>query len=117
MGIFDKIDEGILGKLSKDDADAKEAPPSFSDTTSSSSTVRGDSPKADFSDVTAGESSTAPSAGGRTYVVKSGDSLSRIAKSIYGDGNAWHRIYDANRDTIKDPDLIHPGQELTIPDA
>ena len=35
----------------------------------------------------------------------------------YGDGNKWHAIYDANRDKIKNPDLIHPGQILTIPPA
>lgn len=73
---------------------------------------------ADFSDVTAGESSSAPAAGDtQTYTVKSGDSLSKIAKHFYGDGGKWHRIYEANRDKIKNPDLIHPGEELTIPAA
>ena len=81
--------------------------------------------KADFSDVQSGSSSTAPaptqtsSAGastGRTYTVVSGDSLSKIAKHQYGDANKWHAIYEANRDKIKNPDLIHPGQVLTIPD-
>ncbi len=81
--------------------------------------------KADFSDVQSGSSSTAPapaqtsSAGastGRTYTVVSGDSLSKIAKHQYGDANKWHAIYEANRDKIKNPDLIHPGQVLSIPD-
>jgi nucleoid-associated protein YgaU len=81
--------------------------------------------KADFSDVQSGSSSTAPapvqtsSAGastGRTYTVVSGDSLSKIAKHQYGDAAKWHAIYEANRDKIKNPDLIHPGQVLTIPD-
>ncbi len=73
---------------------------------------------ADFSDVTAGGSSSAPAAGDtQTYTVKSGDSLSKIAKHFYGDGSKWHQIYEANRDKIKNPDLIHPGQELTIPAA
>ena len=81
--------------------------------------------KADFSDVQSGSSSTAPapvqtsSAGataGRTYTVVSGDSLSKIAKHHYGDANKWHAIYEANRDKIKNPDLIHPGQVLTMPD-
>ena len=49
--------------------------------------------------------------------MKSGDSLSKIAKHVYGDANKWHQIYEANRDKIKNPDLIHPGQEFTIPDA
>jgi len=54
---------------------------------------------------------------GRTYVVVSGDSLSKIAKSQYGDAQKWPRIYEANRNIIKDPDLIFPGQELRIPEA
>jgi len=79
-----------------------------------------DKAKADFSDVTSGASTSSPSpavpeASGQTYTVKSGDSLSKIAKHFYGDANAWHRIYEANRDKIKNPDLIHPGQEFTIP--
>jgi nucleoid-associated protein YgaU len=51
----------------------------------------------------------------RTYEVKSGDSLSKIAQKHYGNGNLWRKIYEANRDQIKDPDLIHPGQKLIIP--
>ena len=70
----------------------------------------------DFSDVKSGASSTAPGAEVfQTYEVKSGDSLSKIAKQFYGDASKWHRIYEANRDKIKNPDLIHPGQELAIP--
>lgn len=49
------------------------------------------------------------------YTVKSGDSLSRIAKQVYGDANAWHKIHHANTDQIKDPNLIHPGLRLIIP--
>ncbi|HSF14928.1 MAG TPA: LysM peptidoglycan-binding domain-containing protein [Vicinamibacteria bacterium] len=52
---------------------------------------------------------------GRTYVVVSGDSLSKIAKREYGDAQKWTKIYEANRNLIKDPDLIYPGQELQIP--
>lgn len=76
-------------------------------------------PKADFSNVQSGSSSTAPSpaaaAAASTYVVQKGDSLSRIAKERYGNANEWRKIYDANRDQIKDPDLIYPGQTLKIP--
>ncbi|MBA2565697.1 MAG: LysM peptidoglycan-binding domain-containing protein [Gemmatimonadetes bacterium] len=57
----------------------------------------------------------AQAASPRTYEVKSGDSLSKIAKQVYGNGNDWPRIFEANRDQIKDPDLIHPGQKLVIP--
>jgi nucleoid-associated protein YgaU len=49
------------------------------------------------------------------YVVKSGDTLSKIAKEFYGDGNRWREIFDANRDQIENPDLIRPGWELLIP--
>ena len=79
-----------------------------------------DKKKADFSDVRSGSSSTAPSpqgrqAGGRTYTVVAGDSLSKIAKREYGDASKWPAIYEANRDQIKNPDLIQPGQVLTLP--
>ena len=78
--------------------------------------------KPDFSDVQTGGSSTAPRApdapsAEATYTVVSGDSLSKIAKHHYGDANQWRRIFEANRDQIKDPDLIHPGQVLKIPRA
>jgi nucleoid-associated protein YgaU len=71
---------------------------------------------ADFSDVRSGGSSTAP-ATGRTYTVKKGDSLSKIAREFYGDAGKWKKIHAANSDKIPNPDLIHPGQQLTIPDA
>jgi nucleoid-associated protein YgaU len=51
----------------------------------------------------------------REYVIKSGDSLSKIAKQHYGNAGEWKKIYQANRDVIKDPDLIHPGQKIVIP--
>ena len=72
----------------------------------------------DFSDVKGGSSSTAPAFGeprSRTVTVKAGDSLSKIAKHELGDANKWKAIYEANKDKIKDPDLIHPGQVLDIP--
>jgi nucleoid-associated protein YgaU len=79
----------------------------------------------DFSNVRSGGSSTAPTAtqptstfgSGKTYVVVKGDSLSKIAKREYGDANKWRTIYEANKDLIKDPDLIYPGQELKVPGA
>ena len=89
-------------------------------------------PKADFSNVQSGSSTTATEPArpcrptcrpvgttgqSQTYVVVAGDSLSKIAKRYYGDANKWHRIYEANRDQIKNPDLIHPGQQLKIPGA
>ncbi|HEY9504965.1 MAG TPA: LysM peptidoglycan-binding domain-containing protein [Gemmatimonadales bacterium] len=80
-------------------------------------------PLPDFSGVQSGGSSTAPSApaheaGEETYTVKKGDSLSKIAKRVYGDAQQWRKIYEANRAVIGDnPDLIHPGQALKLPRA
>ena len=74
-------------------------------------------PRADFSDVQSGSSSTAPEAEAaeQTYTVVKGDSLSKIAKRFYGDAQQWRKIFEANKDQIKDPDLIHPGQTFRIP--
>jgi len=77
------------------------------------------SQKPDFSNVQSGGSSTAPSPGatGQMYTVKKGDSLSKIAKQLYGNASEWRKIFEANRDQIEDPDLIQPGQMLKIPAA
>ena len=48
------------------------------------------------------------------YVVKEGDCLNKIAGRVYGDRSKWTVIYNNNRGTIKNPDLIYPGQELAI---
>ena len=64
-------------------------------------------------DVLVGAGGTA--AGGRQYTVKSGDSLSKIAKEVYGDASQWKKIHAANADLIHDPDKIQPGWKLTIP--
>jgi nucleoid-associated protein YgaU len=61
-------------------------------------------------------SSTGPAAPRRTYTVQKGDSLSKIAQQTYGRADRWQAIFDANRDQIDDPDLIHPGQTLVLPD-
>ncbi len=53
--------------------------------------------------------------GGETYTVKSGDNLSKISKQFYGDANEYMRIFYANRDKLRDPDMIQVGQQLTIP--
>lgn len=54
-------------------------------------------------------------AGGRTYTVKAGDTLSKIAKEHLGDANAYMKIYNANTDQLSDPDKIKPGQVLKLP--
>jgi nucleoid-associated protein YgaU len=51
------------------------------------------------------------------YAVKKGDSLSKIAKAHWGDANKWPKLFEANKEVIKDPDLIYPGQQLRIPKA
>jgi nucleoid-associated protein YgaU len=98
---------GLLDDFFKRDKDKEQDPP-------------------DFSKVQGGGSSTAPApatadanvkAAARTYTVVKGDSLSKIAKQYYGSANKWRQIYEANRDVIKDPDLIYPGQSLRIPEA
>jgi nucleoid-associated protein YgaU len=53
----------------------------------------------------------------RTYTVKPGDTLSKISKDVYGDANKYMRIFEANRDQLKDPDKIQVGQQLVIPEA
>lgn len=52
----------------------------------------------------------------KVYVVKAGDTLSKIAEKMLGDANRWQEIAEANRGIIGDPDVIKPGTELTIPD-
>ncbi|WP_206052179.1 LysM peptidoglycan-binding domain-containing protein [Nonlabens xiamenensis] len=49
------------------------------------------------------------------HTVDSGESLSLIAKKYYGDPMKYKQIFQANTDQLKNPDLIHPGQELIIP--
>jgi nucleoid-associated protein YgaU len=51
------------------------------------------------------------------YTVKSGDSLSKIAKKLYGDAMRYPDIFDANTPMLKHPDKIYPGQVLRIPGA
>lgn len=50
-----------------------------------------------------------------THVVQSGDTLWAIAKKYYGSGSQYTKIFNANKDKIKNPNLIYPGQILTIP--
>jgi nucleoid-associated protein YgaU len=49
------------------------------------------------------------------YEVKKGDSLSKIAEQYYGDKMLYPRIFEANKDILKDPNKIKPGQKLRIP--
>jgi nucleoid-associated protein YgaU len=71
----------------------------------------------DFSDVQSGASTTAEREAVEAYEVQPGDSLSKIAKKVYGNASDWKKIFEANKDLIKDPDKIFPGQKLKIPSA
>ena len=53
--------------------------------------------------------------GDRTYTVKPGDTLSKISKQFYGNPNDYMRIFNANKDKLKDPDHVNVGQDLKIP--
>jgi LysM repeat protein len=57
------------------------------------------------------------SSGHRSYTVKAGDTLSKIAKEMLGSSGAYMDIFNANRDQLTDPDMIKPGQVLKIPEA
>ena len=49
------------------------------------------------------------------HIVKSGESLSKISKHYYGDPMKYQKIFEANKDILKNPDVIHPDQVLVIP--
>ncbi len=49
------------------------------------------------------------------YTVQKNDTLQKISQKFYGTAKKWHKIYDANKDTLKGPDKIYPGKELRIP--
>jgi nucleoid-associated protein YgaU len=55
--------------------------------------------------------------GTQFYIIKSGDTLSAIAQQFYGDANKYPVIFEANREVIKNADLIFPGQKIRIPKA
>ncbi len=56
-----------------------------------------------------------PAATAKTYTVKSGDSLWKIAQKSLGKGGRYPEIFNLNKDKIKNPNLIYPGQVLTLP--
>ncbi len=51
------------------------------------------------------------------HIVEKGESLSLIAKHYFKDPMKYKQIFEANKDVLKNPDLIHPGQELVIPNV
>ena len=65
----------------------------------------------------AADTETAEEKSEKTYTVQKGDCLWTIAEKNLGDGNRWKEIYERNRDSIRDPGLIYPGQEFVLPAA
>jgi nucleoid-associated protein YgaU len=70
-----------------------------------------------LADITIDPSLPAPKPKEQNYTVQSGDTLSKISKQFYGDANRYMKIFDANKDQLKDPNTIKPGQVLRIPAA
>ncbi|MDC8011059.1 peptidoglycan-binding protein LysM [Tahibacter soli] len=56
-----------------------------------------------------------PDSESKMYTVKKGDTLSKIAKEVYGKAGDYNKIFEANKPMLKDPDHIYPGQVLRIP--
>ena len=88
----------------------------FGNVATGSSTVANSAPGAG---TTVAHSSPGSNGGGdwasKTYTVVAGDSLSAIAKKVYGDAGKYQQIFEANQPMLKDPDKIYPGQVLRIP--
>jgi nucleoid-associated protein YgaU len=70
-----------------------------------------------LADITIDPNLPAPKPKEQSYTVQSGDTLSKISKQFYGDANRYMKIFDANKDQLKDPNTIKPGQVLRIPAA
>jgi len=49
------------------------------------------------------------------YKVQKGDTLQKISQKFYGTTKKWHKIYRANKDTLKGPDKLYPGKTINIP--
>jgi len=63
----------------------------------------------------AGGTATATATAGKSYTVKAGDTLGKIAKETLGNAGAYMKIFDLNKDQLSDPDKIKPGQVLRLP--
>lgn len=56
-----------------------------------------------------------PSADVEYYEIEKGDTLWKVAEKFYGNGSQYTKIFEENKEVIKDPDLIYPGQKIRIP--
>jgi nucleoid-associated protein YgaU len=61
------------------------------------------------------KSTQAVSPAAQEYIIKGGDTLSRLSERFYNSADKWPKIYEANRDTVKNPNYIYIGQKLVIP--
>lgn len=95
----------IFGKDKEEKPEATETPVSTPAAAATSAAASAATPAAE----------ARPATAATRYTVVSGDTLSKIAKRHYGRADQWPRIFEANRDILKDPDRIYPGQELRIP--
>lgn len=59
---------------------------------------------------------TVPGAPSQKYTVAKNDTLQKISKKFYGTTKKWVKIYSANKDVLKGPDKVYPGQVINIPD-
>ncbi|MBP9708420.1 MAG: LysM peptidoglycan-binding domain-containing protein [Oligoflexales bacterium] len=105
-----KVDDSQAEETSSPSNDTSISMPAAQDSATESTTIAMPS-----SETPTSESVTKTGTSGDEYVVKAGDSLSKIAKNLYGNMNRWHDIYEMNRDSIKDPDLIYIDQVIKIP--
>lgn len=112
--------DDVMAKFDEDARAQKEASERADAT--KAATSADEAPPAETSAPVVEEQAAAPAAAAteapaapQTYVVQAGDSLSAISEKVYGDAKHWDTIFAHNRDKISDPNLIYPGQELTIP--
>jgi nucleoid-associated protein YgaU len=66
-------------------------------------------------EITVAPAAVAVGTSGKSYTVKAGDTLSKIAREHLGDANAYMKIFNENKDQLTDPDKIKPGQVLKLP--
>jgi nucleoid-associated protein YgaU len=111
----------VLELIDKDKAGSKSAPDvatqaSDHDSEGSGSTVSAeeknfDLPQGSVPAAKSVESQAVP----QEYVVEKDDTLQKISKKVYGSYSKWTKIYDANRDVLKDPNFLKPGLKIKIP--
>lgn len=89
--------------------------PASASTDAATATAVKDTAAAPTTDTPAAAATTASQIEVEFYEIKSGDSLSAIAKKFYGDGNRYNEIFEANKEVIGHPDKIYPGQKIRIP--